>query len=427
MKKRVSILIAGVLIALVCISLAACGEKGGNETYFVKTDGAKILGNDGTPIGLYGTNLGGWLVQEEWLVPTNVDGDYGQIDMMLTLANRFGMDGMNELLDVYMDNWVTELDFKRIANMGLNCVRIPFTYLNFTDAVSYDEESESYVRTPFDRLVVVQDSFARLDWALDMCDKYSLYAILDMHGAVGSQSGNDHTGDIAFKDGGQLWLENEIGETCRQKTLELWVAIANRYKERKCVAMYDLLNEPGLKVDGNQSTAHDICLNFFDELYKAIRAVDGNHAICMESCWTPMEIPAPSKYGWENVIYQYHHYNWASSGITNSAYYSLQLQRARAYRRIQRLGGFSSRQSQSNGTHVGANGRRSVGRRHRTVLRRRLEFHDLEFQARRTSLVLGAFQLLSRRRKYGRASGLLQYEQGRNRENMGKTQLAKLR
>lgn len=59
MKKRVSILIAGVLIALVCISLAACGEKGGNETYFVKTDGAKILGNDGTPIGLYGTNLGG--------------------------------------------------------------------------------------------------------------------------------------------------------------------------------------------------------------------------------------------------------------------------------------------------------------------------------------------------------------------------------
>lgn len=325
MKKRVSILIAGVLIALVCISLAACGEKGGNETYFVKTDGAKILGNDRTPIGLYGTNLGGWLVQEEWLVPTNVDGDYGQIDMMLTLANRFGMDGMNELLNVYMDNWVTELDFKRIADMGLNCVRIPFTYLNFTDAVSYDEESESYVRTPFDRLVVMQDSFARLDWALDMCEKYGLYAILDMHGAVGSQSGNDHTGDISFKDGGQLWLENEIGETCRQKTLELWVAIANRYKERKCVAMYDLLNEPGLKVDGNQSTAHDICLDFFDELYKAIRAVDGNHAICMESCWTPMEIPAPSKYGWENVIYQYHHYNWASNGITNSAYYSLQL------------------------------------------------------------------------------------------------------
>ena len=300
MKKRVSILIAGVLIALVCISLAACGEKGGNETYFVKTDGAKILGNDGTPIGLYGTNLGGWLVQEEWLVPTNVDGDYGQIDMMLTLANRFGMDGMNELVDVYMDNWVTELDFKRIADMGLNCVRIPFTYLNFMNAVSYDEESESYVRTPFDSLVVVQDSFARLDRA------------------------NFHRRPAGF--------------------------------HADCV----------------------IAVNRADCFVQFVEKVETN-IVC--------------------------------GGLITVHF------KPRLVEKVVHCDAFS----------LFVNGRRSVGRRHRTVLRRRLEFHDLEFQARRTSLVLGTFQLLSRRSGYGRASGLLQYEQGRNRENMGKTQLAKLR
>ena len=38
--------------------------------------------------------------------------------MMLELANRFGEDGMNRLLDVYESNWVTELDFKRIKDHG---------------------------------------------------------------------------------------------------------------------------------------------------------------------------------------------------------------------------------------------------------------------------------------------------------------------
>lgn len=327
MKKYTSALIALFLVALVATTLCACGQKdepgGGEQSRFVTVDGAKIIGSDGKPTGLYGTNLGGWLVQEEWLVPTEVAGNYAQIDMMLALANRFGKDEMERLLDVYMDNWVSETDFRLIGEMGFNCVRIPFTYLNFMNAITLDEQSSTYVRTPYAELSVDENSFARLDWALDMCEKYGLYAILDMHGAVGSQSGNDHTGDIAFnKQGGQLWLDDETGETCRQKTKELWQAIATRYKNRKCVAMYDLLNEPGIKdSNGNQSTASKKCWEYFDELYKAIRQIDGNHVICLESCWSSVELPAPSKYGWENVAYQFHHYNWASAGVTNADYY----------------------------------------------------------------------------------------------------------
>ena len=322
MKKRIISALLIVTIFATLFALVACNDKGDDAVTFVKTDGAKIIDENGKAIGLYGTNLGGWLVQESWLVPTDIGKTYGQIDMMLELANRFGEDGMYRLLDVYEDNWVTELDFERIKNLGLNCVRIPFTYMNLTNPIK--KVGDAYERTPYAELSVDESKFARLDWAIEMCKKYSLYAILDMHGAVGSQSGNDHTGDIAYPDGGRLWGEDEIGEICRAKTKEIWVAIANRYKNEPTVAVYDLMNEPGIKKNGNQTTTARTHV-YFDELYKAIREVDKNHIISVESCWTSFDLPDPAKYGWENVIYQYHHYNWASAGVANATYYGLQI------------------------------------------------------------------------------------------------------
>ncbi len=319
--KKIIIVLAVLILATTTIALCACNKSDPvAPTAMLRTDGVKIVDGNGVAYGLYGTNLGGWLVQESWLVPTDVGGEYGQIDMMLTLANRFGLDGMNELLDVYEDNWLTEYDFERIKNLGFNCVRIPFTYLNLTNAVSYDESTGTYVRTAFSELQIQDGAFSRLDWALDMCDKYGLYAILDMHGAVGSQSGNDHTGDIANPNGGLLWKDDETGEICRAKTKEIWVEVAKRYKNRTCVAMYDLLNEPGIKIFGNQMT-NTTTHKYHDELYKAIRKVDPFHIISMEACWSATFLPSPEKYDWENVVYQYHHYNWASQGITNKNYY----------------------------------------------------------------------------------------------------------
>lgn len=321
MRKTIALLLLLPIVAMSGVALVACSDTKDNmDISYVSTDSAKIIDENGNAIGFYGTNLGGWLVQESWLVPTDIGSEYGQIDMMLELANRFGEDGMRELLGVYEDNWLTELDFKRIRELGFNCVRIPFTYLNFMNVIKKD--GDTYVRTPYDELKIDENSFSRLDWAIEMCKKYELYAILDMHGAVGSQSGNDHTGDIAYPEGGQLWLQDSIGESCRAKTKELWQFIANRYKNESIVAVYDLLNEPGIKTDGNQSTASSICQDYFDELYRAIRAIDENHIISMESCWTSFELPNPEKYGWENVIYQYHHYNWASSNVANSTYYA---------------------------------------------------------------------------------------------------------
>ncbi len=45
-------------------------------------------------------------------------------------------------------------------------------------------------------------------------------------------------------------------------------------------------------------------------MYNTIRSVDPNHIIIMESCWGTSNLPNPQKYGWTNVMYEYHHYTW---------------------------------------------------------------------------------------------------------------------
>ncbi len=331
--KKIILLVAVLLIATLSLSLfVACGPGTEDPNYeppsFLRADGIRIVDGDGNPVGLYGTNLGGWLVQEEWLCPTEVEGDIAQIDIMLTLYNRFGQEKAEELIAVHESNWVTEQDFAAIKEIGLNCVRIPFTYMNLMNVLTYDQATETWVTTDYKDLAFRDDAFERLDWALEMCDKYDLYAILDLHGAVGSQSGQDHTGDISEKVG-RLWRDDEIGEACRQKTKELWVEIAKRYQNNDCVAAYDLMNEPGIAtIDGSgnksQTTADKDkkVWNYFDELIKAIREVDKNHMISVESCWESFALPSLDEYGWENMLYQYHHYNWASTNILNSTFYN---------------------------------------------------------------------------------------------------------
>lgn len=333
MKKTLFAVLSAALIFMFSISFWACNKdnKATETVTFIHTSGTSLIDLDGNAFGLQGTNLGGWLVQEEWLCPTEVDGDFGQIDMMLALANRFDTDGsdgkqkMLDLISVYEDNWITETDFSNISGLVLNCVRIPFTYMNFYDVITYDADKAEYVRVPYADLQLRADAWDRLDFALEMCEKYKLYAILDLHGAVGSQSGNDHTGDISNHNGGLLWGDDETGAACRLKTKELWTAIATRYKDNRYVAAYDLMNEPGVKdASGNQRTT-SLCWDYFDELYTAIRTVDPNHMISMESCWEAANLPSPSKYGWTNVLYQYHHYNWASADMTNETFYGFKV------------------------------------------------------------------------------------------------------
>lgn len=258
---------------------------------FLKCNGTSIRNNYGKGNNVYlrGTNAGGWLVQESWMNATNMR---DQKTLMSNLESRFGTDKMYELLDVYESNYWTTSDFDNCKNMGMSVIRVPFTYMNL---YRYDTSKKDWV--------LRDDAFEKLDWFVSECSSRGIYVILDLHGAFGSQNGQDHSGEVIDNVSDVTFFSNDYN---KNKTLELWKTVASHFAGNPAVAGYDTLNEPGEKA-GTTNSKH---WAFYNQMYQTIRAVDPDHIIIMESCWGTGNLPNPKTYGWENVMYEYHHYTW---------------------------------------------------------------------------------------------------------------------
>lgn len=167
---------------------------------------------------LRGVNLGGWLVLEKWIAPSLFEG--------IDAADEYTFmqtPGSKEKLKAHRETFIVEEDFRWIAENGLNAVRIPVGYW----LPGGDEPYASGVK--------------HLDWAIEMAEKYSLKVLIDLHGAKGSQNGNDHSGRI----GAANWYKNA---SFRHVTIEVLVQLAERYKASPAVWGIELLNEPKLGV-----------------------------------------------------------------------------------------------------------------------------------------------------------------------------------
>lgn len=258
----------------------------GKELYISCEENAK-------QIRLVGTNAGGWLLQEEYMCPvdfTQKEYEGGQYDAEKRLSSIIGADKTKELFDIYRNNWWQEKDFERIADMGMNVIRLPFGWRDLYN----------------DDLSLKENSFSTLDWFIENATKYGLYTILDLHGAFGSQNGKHHSGVDSLERNCLLYTDDFY----KQFNIRLWTMIAERYKDNRFVAGFCLLNEPeGSPILTNNLTC-SIQWDYFDSLYRAIRKVDQNHLIIISSCWEPEHLPSPSLYGWNNICYEYHFYQW---------------------------------------------------------------------------------------------------------------------
>ena len=255
---------------------------------FLKTDDTQIKNNygKGNCVYLRGTNIGNLFVQESWMSSTDAK-DQKTINNIL--EQRFGKNKKDYFIKYYEDSYLSKEDFDNFTELGMSVVRVPFTYMNF-----YEKKFD-------DKYELKENCFDKLDWIIEQCSKRGIYVILDLHGAFGSQNGQDHSGEEIKKVEDVTFYKDE---NLKKLTLNMWKEIANRYKNNPAVAGYDTLNEPGEKAGSTKNYHWD----FYNEIYKAIRSVDPDHIIIFESCWTVLDLPQPSKYGWENIVYEFHHY-----------------------------------------------------------------------------------------------------------------------
>ena len=149
----------------------------------------------GTVFNLRGVNLGGWLVEETWMMPfetvppptTDFRTFADHVCLWAMIDRRFSrVDGQN-IRAALRNAWLTKNDVKRVAAAGLNCVRVPFLY-DFLDE---------------------PEGFRWLDRIVDWARSTGIYVIFDLHGAPGRQSEADHTGE----GGGQPILQRPCNAT----------------------------------------------------------------------------------------------------------------------------------------------------------------------------------------------------------------------
>ena len=299
-----------------------------NDTGLIQASGRSLYDAEGNRIQLVGINAGQILLQEGWMSPfaleplKNADGSYvkdadGNIqypefteeEFRTALSNNPNLRGydLEELRSYYYSCFFTEEDFRIIKeDLGLNTVRLPFYYLNILNEDLTLKAEET--------------AFSYLDWFVEQAANHGLYVILDLHGAPGSQSGYEHSGSA--KREANLWNSEENVAA----TVELWGYVAQHYTYTrpdlgKWIATYDLLNEPTYTFKG---TTTKECWAVFDRIYDAIRGNGDQHVVTFCCCWDFAALPNPAEYGWENVQYQYHWYNWRNDLLPYELFFAYQ-------------------------------------------------------------------------------------------------------
>jgi aryl-phospho-beta-D-glucosidase BglC (GH1 family) len=266
------------------------------------TDGITIrrgpLSEVGDVVVLRGVNLGNYLLIEPWLngwvsgtITATNETDYYTLRENV-LAPRFGVTDTLALLQTYRNSYLTDEDFDFMMRVGVSLVRLPIYYRDLQD----------------DAGNMIPAGFEPIDRVIEACADRGIYVLLDLHGAPGGQSRDCWTGRCGYN---RLFQGTETEQAEFQaRTVALWEAIAERYKNNTTVMGYDLLNEPiGVLPDSIPFLDRlHVLWDFYDRLYDVVRAKDPQHIVVMEAIWDLNTLPLPADYGWENVVYQLHTY-----------------------------------------------------------------------------------------------------------------------
>lgn len=245
---------------------------------YLKVDGKRIVDEKGNNILLRGMGLGGWMLQEGYMLQVEKIGQQQHV-IRKNIADLIGAQKTEAFYDAWLANHTRKIDIDSMARWGFNSVRIAMHYNLYTLPV--DREPVAGQNT------WIEKGFAMTDSLLSWCKANKMYLILDLHGAPGGQ-GNDL--NIADRDPSapSLWQS----EANQQKMIELWKKLAQRYVNEPWIGAYDIINEPNWGFEstddknGCAETKNAPLRKLMMDITTAIRAIDKKHIIIIEgNCW----------------------------------------------------------------------------------------------------------------------------------------------
>lgn len=185
---------------------------------------------------IYGVNLGGWLVTEPWITPSifeKIDLMYGSIPLdEYSLCLFLTQSTCRKYLEPHWQSFITEEDFREIATLNLNLVRIPIGYWAF-DLLPDDPYTQG------------QEEY--LDLAITWAQKHNLKIQIGLHGMPGSQNGFDNSG---LTTANPQWLDVEENYMLSKTVINY---IFDKYGKNPVIHSIQVVNEPmGLTLNKNK-------------------------------------------------------------------------------------------------------------------------------------------------------------------------------
>ncbi len=278
---------------------------------FLKAAGKKIVNEKNENVLLKGIGLGGWMLQEGYML--KLQGTNPQFSIRKRIEQLLSKEQTQEFYETWLSNFVTKADIDSLHKWGFNSVRLPMHYNLFT--LPAEEEPGPNKQTWLTK------GFALTDSLLNWCKANKMYLILDLHAAPGGQ-GNDI--NIADRDTTKpaLWQS----DANKIKTIALWKKLAERYKNESNIGGYDLLNETNWGFDDTlndkhgQNEQHNKPLRgLLMNITKAIRSVDTKHIIIIEGNSWGNNYKGVFPLWDKNIVISFHKY-WNNNDIKSIQY-----------------------------------------------------------------------------------------------------------
>lgn len=260
-----------------------------NGQHFLKAEGKIIINENQDTVLLRGMGLGGWMVQEGYMLQTASFAN-PQHKIRQKIEELIGTEDTDLFYEAWLANHVRASDIDSLKSWGFNAVRLPMHYNLYT--LPIEEEPVAGQNTWLTKGFELTDSL--ISW----CKKNEMYVILDLHAAPGGQGYDEGISDYDTSKP-SLWESQEN----RDKMVALWKNLAERYADEQWVAGYDLLNETNWNLPGG-TALKDLYL----ELTDSIRTVDTKHILFIEGNWFANDFTGLTPPWDDNMVYSPHKY-----------------------------------------------------------------------------------------------------------------------
>ena len=264
---------------------------------FLSTQGQAIINESGDTIILRGMGLGGWMLQEGYMLKTAAFAN-AQHQIRAEIEELIGEADTEAFYDAWLANHCRKADIDSLKAWGFNSVRLPMHYNLFT--LPIEDEPVDGEQTWLTKGFTLTDSL--ISW----CAQNEMYVILDLHAAPGGQGYDQGISDYDPTKP-SLW-ESSLN---RDKCVALWRRLAERYADEPWIAGYDLINEPNWNLPGGVALR-----SIYQDITTAIREVDQQHIIFIEGNWFANDFTGLTPPWDDNMVYSPHKY-WSFNDVAS--------------------------------------------------------------------------------------------------------------